>query len=86
MDKPILEAKMVWAKSGNKVVRKYRCTFGQRKGRTVSNPSDCSKPIDLKKRFVLKKTKAQKGNRMARKAKFTKRNNPVSKRIRSLNK
>ena len=84
---PLIETKIVWAKKGkNKITRKYRCTFGKRKGRLVANPAQCSKPIDLKKRFVLKRTKAQKGARMARKARFTKRFNPASKAVQRMNK
>ena len=71
-DQPVIEAKIVWARKGRSITKKYRCTFGKRKGRLVANPAQCSKPIDLKKRFVLKRTKAQKGARMARKARFTK--------------
>lgn len=82
----VVEAKMVWARSGNSVKRKFRCTFGKRLGRVVSNPSQCSAPIDLKKRFTLRRTKAQKGARMARKAKRTKRINPASRRIQRMNK
>ena len=82
----LFESKMVWARRGNSLTRKYRCTFGRRKGRVVSNPSQCSKPIDLKKRFTLRKTKAQKGLRLTRKANKTKRLNPVSRKVRSLNK
>jgi len=82
----LIETKMVWAKSGNKVVKKYKCSFGKRKGRVVSNPSQCSKPIDLKKRFTLKRTKAKKGSRMTRKAQKTKRTNSASKRVKALNK
>lgn len=82
----LVETKMVWARKGKKIARKYRCTFGQRKGRVVSNPSQCSKPVDMKKRFTLRKTKAQKGSRMTRKAQRTKRTNPASKMVRSLNK
>ena len=37
---PLIETKIVWAKKGkDKIVKKYRCTFGKRKGRAVSNPS-----------------------------------------------
>jgi len=82
----LVETKMVWAKKGGKVARKYRCSFGKRTGRVVSDPSQCSKPIDMKKRFVMKRTKAQKGSRMARKAQRTKRTNPASKMVRALNK
>ena len=77
---------MAWAKRGNKVVRKFRCTVGKRKGRVVSEPSQCSKPIDLKKRFTLKKTKARMGARIAKKAQRTKRLNPASRILRQLNK
>lgn len=81
----LVEAKMVWARKGNKVARKYRCSFGKRKGRVVSNPSQCSAPVDMKKRITLKRTKAQKGSRMTRKASRTKRVNPASKMVRTLN-
>jgi len=81
----VMEAKMVWAKRGKKIVRKVRCTSGPRKGRMVSSASQCSKPINLKKRMTLKKTRAKMGKRMARKAARTKRRNPVSKRVARLN-
>ena len=76
----------VFGKSGNKTVRKYRCTSGPRKGRVVANPSQCNAPIDLKKRITLRRTKAMKGARMARKAKRTKKFNPASRMVQKLNK
>jgi hypothetical protein len=79
------EAKLVYARSGKKVVRKYRCSSGRLKGKTVKNPSACFKPVDVKKRFTLAKTKAKMGSRMARKSKMTKRMNPASKRLKMLN-
>lgn len=82
----LVETKMVWARKGKKIARKFRCTFGKRKGRVVSDPSQCSKPVDMKKRFTLRRTKAQKGSRMTRKAQRTKRTNPASKMVRALNK
>ncbi len=81
----IVENRMVWRKVGNKVVRAVRCTSGRRKGRVVSKPQQCSAPINMKKRLVLKKTKSKMGARMARKAQRTKRMNPASRRVRSLN-
>ena len=81
----VMEAKMVWAKRGSKIVRKVRCTSGPRKGRMVSNAGQCSKPINLKKRMSLKKTRAKMGKRMARRAARTKRRNPISKRVARLN-
>lgn len=81
-----LDEKQVWARSGKKVVRKYRCSGGQRKGRVVSNMAQCFAAPDVKKRATLKKTKARLGARMARKARKTKRLNPASRRVQSLNK
>jgi|TARA_R110000851_G_scaffold89760_9_gene195839 hypothetical protein len=81
----VMEAKMVWAKRGNKIVRKVRCTSGPRKGRLVGSASQCSKAINMKKRMTLKKTRARMGARMSRKAARTKRRNPISQRIAKLN-
>lgn len=85
-EEPLMEARMVWRKQGNKITRAFRCTSGVRKGRVVKSGADCSKPIDIKKRFTLKKTKARMGKRMSRKSNRTKRVNPASKRLRSMNK
>ena len=59
--------------------------MGQRRGRIVSKPGQCSAPINLKARLTLKKTKARMGKRMARKAQRTKRFNPASKALKRLN-
>ena len=77
---------MTWAKRGNKVVRKFRCTMGRRKSRVGSSPAQCFAAPDIKKRIKLKMTKARLGARMTRKAKKTKRVNPASKRVAALNK
>ena len=86
LDSPVVEAKLVWARKGKQLTRKFRCTVGKRAGRVVSKPSQCSAPIDLKKRFTLKRTKAIKGARMARKARRTKKFNPASRMVAKLNK
>lgn len=80
-----LDEKKVWARSGKKVVRKYRCGSGPRKGRIVSKMGQCFAAPDMKKRFTLKKTKARLGGRMARKSKRTKRTSPASIRVQKLN-
>ena len=85
-EEPVVEAQLVWARKGNKIVRKFRCSVGQRKGRVVSDPSQCAKPIDMKKRMTLRKTKAKMGARIAKKAQRTKRMNPASKAIQRINK
>ena len=81
-----LEEKRIWARSGKKVVRKYRCSGGRRHGRIVAKIAQCFAAPDMKKRFTLKKTKARVGSRMTRKARRTKRVNQVSRRVQSLNK
>lgn len=78
--------KQVWARSGQKVVRKYRCLSGRRQGRVVAKMSQCYAPLDIKKKAKLRQTKARLGSRIIRKSKRTKRLNPASKRVRSLNK
>jgi hypothetical protein len=80
-----LDEKMAWAKRGNKVVRKFRCTSGPRTGRIVSKIGQCFAAPDMKKRVRLKLTKARLGAKMTRKAKKTKRINPASKRVKAMN-
>lgn len=77
---------MAWAKRGNKVVRKFRCSAGPRTGRIVKDLGQCFAAPDVAKRHRLKVTKARLGSRMVRKAKRTKRVNPASKRVKALNK
>lgn len=85
-DSEIFEARMVWRKMGNVVKRAVRCTSGRRKGRIVAKAAQCGAPIDFKKRLTLKKTKAKMGARMARKSKRSKKYNPISRRVASMNK
>ena len=79
------EARLIFGRKGTKVVKKYRCTFGRKKARIVSNPSVCGAPLDIKKRFTLKKTRARMGQRIVRKALRTKRFNPASRRVAKMN-
>jgi|TARA_B110000977_G_scaffold132321_1_gene168491 hypothetical protein len=81
-----LEEGQTWARSGKKVVRKYRCTSGPRRNRIVAKMSQCFAAPDPKKRMQMKKTRARLGSRMMRKARKTKRINPASKRVQALNK
>ena len=80
-----IEEGQTWARSGKKVVRKYRCSGGPRKGRIVASVSQCFAAPDVKKRMTLKRTKARLGKRLARKAKKTKRINPASRRVQAMN-
>lgn len=85
-DEDEVEEGIAWKKRGQKIVRQFRCTSGARKGRVVASPGQCFKPIDVKKRLSLRRTKAKMGSKATRKAKRTKKFNPVSKRVRSMNK
>ncbi len=82
---PLDEAKMAWAKSGNKVVRKFRCAGGKRHGRIVANIAQCFAKPDIKKRNKMRLTKARLGAKMTRKARKTKRVNSASRRVATLN-
>jgi hypothetical protein len=82
----VTETRMVWRKVGNSIRRAVRCTSGRRAGRVVGSASQCSAPVDVKKRITLNRTRAKLGKRMTVKARRTKRVNPVSKRVAKLNK
>jgi len=86
MTSEITEARMVWRKMGKTIKRAVRCTSGRRKGRVVSKASQCGAGLDVKRRLTLKRTKARLGKRLARKSNRTKRMNPASRRLRTLNK
>lgn len=79
-------AKIAWARVGNKVVRKYRCTSGPRQGRIVTSPADCNKSFDIKRRVKLRQTKLSKGGPMKIKRARTLRRNPASLRVQRMNK
>jgi hypothetical protein len=81
-----LDEKQVWARSGQKVVRKFRCSGGARKGRVVSQMAQCFAAPDVAKRNRFKLTKARLGPKITRKAKRTKRVNPASRRVQAMNK
>jgi hypothetical protein len=86
IDEEFLEEGQTWARSGKKVVRKYRCTSGQRKNRIVAKMQQCFAAPNIKARMALKRTRARLGKRLARKANKTKRINPASKRVQAMNK
>ena len=84
--KDLISEKQVLAKRGQKVVRKFRCTSGPRKNRTVTDIGQCFAPPDIARRNRLKLTKARLGAKMTRKAKRTKRTSGASIAVRRLNK
>lgn len=84
-EEEITEAKLVWARRGKRVVRKVRCTSGKRRGRAVASAASCGKRIDMKKRFVMKRTQRRYKARIKIKARRTKKFNPASRRVAKLN-
>ena len=75
----------IFGKSGNKTVRKYRCTSGTRKGRIVAKPATCNAPKNIKASNTLKKTRRSKGKTISIKSTRTKRTNPASQRLKRMN-
>ena len=75
----------IFAKTGNKVVRKYRCTSGSRKGRIVAKPKTCSAAKNVKSMNTMKKTRRSKGATVNIKANRTKRTSPASQKLTRLN-
>jgi|TARA_B100000900_G_scaffold376617_1_gene359482 hypothetical protein len=80
-----IDEKQIWGRRGKKLVRKYRCSSGQRKGRIVAKIAQCFASPNVKKKMSMKRTRARFGTRMARKARRTKRTNPASIALRRLN-
>lgn len=79
-------ARIVYSRSGDKLVKKYRCTKGRRKGRVVSTPQQCNAPFDLKKRQRMRRLQNQRKNIMALRRERTKKYSPISKQVARLNK
>jgi len=76
----------VWSRQGTKNVRKFRCTSGPRKGRVVSKPSTCTAPKKIAASQAIKKTKKRLSSHVRVKTKRTKKYNPASIRLKTLNK
>ena len=82
----LIEATQIWSKKGSTSVRKYRCTSGVRKGRVMSSPAACSKPVNAHKSKAFKQTRSQQAPTMKFKSKIAKKSNPASNRNIRLNK
>jgi hypothetical protein len=82
----LFEVTQAWGRKGGHTVRKFRCTSGVRKGRVMSSPAACNKPLNIKKSTSFKQTKHRKGGTMKMKSALTKRTSSASKRLRTLNK
>lgn len=78
-------ATSIFGRSGNKTVRKYRCTSGSRKGRIVAKAATCHAPKNVAASRTLKKTKRSKQSPISVKSSRTKRANPYSRRLKNVN-
>ena len=80
-----LEEKQIWGRTGKKLVRKYRCMGGKRHGRIVSKPQQCFAAPNVKAKMRMRITRKKLGKRMAMRSRRTKRTNPASRRLKTLN-
>jgi hypothetical protein len=72
-------------RKGSKLVRKYRCTSGSRKGRIVADPATCNKPKRVKSSINIKKAKARRGSAMKVASARTKRARGSTQRLTRIN-
>ena len=72
-------------RSGGKIVRKYRCTSGSRRGRIVSKPATCTAPKNVKSTINMKKARRKSGSLMTTRAQRTKTALKTTKRLKKLN-
>jgi hypothetical protein len=79
-------ALQIMGRKGNKLVRKYRCTAGSRKGRIVADPATCNKPKRVKSSINIKKAKARRGSAMKVASARTKRARGTTQRLTRINK
>jgi hypothetical protein len=73
-------------KGGKSIKKKFRCTSGPRKGRVVSDPATCMKPIDIAKRIRAKRSRPKFKAKAAFARNRTMRSNPITKAIGTRNK
>jgi hypothetical protein len=80
-----LAEKQIWGRKGKALVRKFRCSGGKRHGRIVSKAQQCFAPPNIQAKMKMRITRKKLGQRMMRKAKRTKRTNPASRALKTLN-
>ena len=80
------EAKQIWGRKGQTLVRKYRCTSGTRKGRIVAKPATCNATKRVGSALNIKRAKAKKCSTMQVRSSRTKRASGLSKRVAGANK
>jgi|TARA_B100001996_G_scaffold9205_1_gene7749 hypothetical protein len=76
----------IWGRNKGKMVRKYRCTSGSRKGRIVAQPSTCNAQKRVGSAINIKRAKARKASVMKVKTARIKRAGALTKRLTKANK
>ncbi len=76
----------IWGRKKGKVVRKFRCTAGTRKGRIVAKADTCNAAKNVKSMNTLKKVRRSKGATTQQSINRRKRAGATSKRIAKANK
>ena len=79
-------ALQIAGRRGGKIVRKYRCTSGSRKGRIVAKPATCNATKRVSSALNIKRAKAKKASVMQVRSSRTKRASGLSKRVAGANK
>jgi|TARA_Y100000114_G_C11637402_1_gene267498 hypothetical protein len=75
----------IWGRNKGKLVRKYRCTSGTRKGRIVAQPSTCNAQKKVGSAINLKRAKARRSSVMKVKSARIKRAGGLTKRLTKAN-
>ena len=68
-------------RSGNKLKTGFRCVSGPRKGRIVAKSSTCNAKLNPVKGAKIRRKRYAKASQAAKKMAFTKRTNPISRRL-----
>ena len=82
----IEEHRMVWKRTKKGPKLAWRCTSGFRANRTVPDPSDCGKALDISQAMRMKATRRKTATKQARKRKRTMKTDITSRVVRQLNK
>jgi len=76
----------IWGRKAGKVVKKYRCTTGSRKGRIVAQPQTCNAPKKISSMISMKKVRRMRSPVTQVKSARRKRAGAASQRLAKANK
>ena len=76
----------IWGRSKGQIVKKYRCTTGQRKGRIVAKPATCNAAKKIGSMITMKKARRLRSPVLQVKASRRKRAGAASQRLATANK